>query len=412
MRDEPDQANIMASDASEVVIVSAARTAIGNINGALSTLPAHQLGSVVIAEVLKRAKLLPAEVSEVILGQVLTAGQGMNPSRHAAVLAGLPVSVPTCLINQVCGSSIRAVAIASQAIKCGDASVVVAGGQESMSLAPHCVHMRRGISLGAVNLIDSMMEDGLTDCFHKCSMGSTAETVASQWKISREEQDAFALSSQRKAGQAQKEGKFKKEIVSVMVKSKRSEVTFEEDEFPKPNSDMESLAHLKPVFVSPADKEKGIIGTVTPGNATGLNDGAAAVVVMSLEEAKKRSLPTLGKIASWAHVGVDPLIMGTGPISAIRKAVSKAGWKLEDVDLFEINEAFASQSLAIVRELGIDMDKVNVNGGSIALGHPLGASGARCLVTLLYAMEGRGSKKGVVSLCIGGGMGIAMCIER
>nr|CAB3219667.1 3-ketoacyl-CoA thiolase, mitochondrial-like [Phallusia mammillata] len=395
---------------SSVVIVSAVRTPIGTLTGNLATVPSYTLGSIVIEEVLKRAEVNKDDVCEVIMGQVLTAGQGQNPARHASLLAGLPHKVPALTVNQVCGASLRAIALAFQAIKCGDAKIVVAGGQESMSMAPHCVHMRAGVKMGNTNLVDTMVEDGLKDCIHKCSMLNTAENIAQRWKISRKDQDEFTYSSQMKAAEALKSNQFEKEIIPVTVKG-RKEITVSVDEFPRPQTTMETLSKLKPIGLSDDDKLKGITGSVTVANATGVNNGAAAVLVMSSEEAQKRSLSPLAKIVSWAHAGVDPLIMGTGPIPAISKAVEKAGWKIEEVDLFEINEAFAAQSLAVVQELGIDLKKLNVRGGALALGHPLGATGCRLVVTLLHAMVEKGAHKGVAALCVGGGMGVALCVE-
>lgn len=390
----------------EICIVSAARTAVGNLNGCLSSLPGHDLGAACIQEVLKRANTGPENVSEVIMGQVLTAGEGQNPARQASVKAGIPYEIPSTSVNMLCGSGLKAVAMGYQAIKSGDSSVVVAGGQESMSRARHCAHLRTGKKFGDMTFVDSMLSDGLTDAFHNYHMGITAENVSKQWKISREEQDQFALKSQQKCAAARQSGYFQKEIVSVHIKSRTGTDEIKEDEFPRPSTTLEGLQKLRPAFITDGS------GTVTAGNASGINDGAAAVLLMSTENARKYGLVSLARIVSWAQAGVDPAIMGTGPISAVRKAVEKANWTLDSVDLFELNEAFAAQSVAVVRDLGIDVNKVNVNGGAIALGHPIGASGARVLVTLLYAMERTGAKRGVAALCIGGGMGIAMCVER
>ena len=392
----------------DVVIVAAARTPIGKFNGCISDISSYSLGAIVIEEVLRRANVSKESVSEVIMGQVLTAAQGMNPARHAAMKAGLPNHVPACIVNQVCGSGLRSVAMGFQAIKTGDSSVVVAGGQESMSLSPHCVHMRKPTIRNAV-LVDSMYEDGLIDCIHECHMGDTAENVAHKFNVTRKQQDEFASLSQAKVAAAQKEGKFKKEIVAVAVKDRKGiEHLIVDDEFPRPETSVETLGRLRTCF----NPVGGTPASVTAGNCAGLNDGAAAVLLMSKNEAQKRSLEPMCRIVSWAHVGLDPMVMGTGPVPAILKALSKAGWKTTDVDIYEINEAFAAQCVAIVNELELDPAKVNVNGGSIALGHPLGASGARILVTLLYEMQHRNAKKGVASLCIGGGMGIALCVER
>lgn len=390
----------------EICIVSAARTAVGNLNGCLSSLPGHDLGAACIQEVLKRANIGPENVSEVIMGQVLTAGEGQNPARQASVKAGIPYEIPSTSVNMLCGSGLKAVAMGYQAIKAGDSSVVVAGGQESMSRARHCAHLRAGKKFGDMTFVDSMLSDGLTDAFHNYHMGITAENVSKKWKISREEQDQFALKSQQKCAAARQSGYFQKEIVSVPIKSRTGTDEIKEDEFPRPSTTLEGLQKLRPAFITDGS------GTVTAGNASGINDGAAAVLLMSTENARKYGLVSLARIVSWAQAGVDPAIMGTGPISAVRKAVEKANWTLDSVDLFELNEAFAAQSVAVVRDLGIDVNKVNVNGGAIALGHPIGASGARVLVTLLYAMERTGAKRGVAALCIGGGMGIAMCVER
>ncbi len=387
-----------------IVIVSAARTPIGNFLGSVAGLPAHKLGEVAIREALKRAKVDGKEVSEVILGQVLTAAAGMNPARQASIAAGIPKEIPAWLINQVCGSGLRSVCLGAQAISNGDSSIVVAGGQESMSQSPHAVNLRGGIKMGDGKMVDTMINDGLTDVFNQYHMGITAENVAKKHQITRDMQDAFAVSSQNKAEAAQKAGKFKDEIVPVVIQDKKGDKTFEADEFPRHGTTIDVLAKLRPAFAKD--------GTVTAGNASGINDGAAAVVLMTEEEAKKRGLTPLARIASWAHAGVEPEIMGTGPIPATRKALEKAGWKVSDLDLIEANEAFAAQAIAVNKELGWDINKVNVNGGAIAIGHPIGASGARILVTLLHEMQKRNSKKGLATLCIGGGMGVAMCVER
>ncbi|KAJ3606183.1 hypothetical protein NHX12_025704 [Muraenolepis orangiensis] len=393
-------------NAEPVVIVSAARTAIGSFNGALSTVPLQDLCSVVIKDVLKRAGLRPEEVSEVIMGHVLTAGHGQNPARQASVKAGIPYPVPAWSCQMVCGSGLKAVCLGAQSIQTGASDVVVAGGMESMSKAPHTLQMRAGLKMGDGALQDSMVADGLTDAFHGYHMGITAENVAKQWSVSREEQDKFAVQSQNRTEAAQKAGHFEAEIVPVMVPSRKGPVEVKADEFPRHGSSTDAMSKLRPCFVKDGS------GTVTAGNASGINDGAAATVLMSQSEAERRGLKPMARISSWAQAGLDPSIMGTGPIPAIRKAVEKAGWRLEDVDLFEINEAFAAQSIAVVKELGLNPDKVNVSGGAIALGHPIGMSGCRVLVTLLHALQRTGGEKGVASLCIGGGMGIAMCVER
>src|SRR5215208_4877217 len=393
----------MAADQS-VVIVSAARTPVGSFNGALSSVPASQLGTVALKAAMERAKLEPKDVEEVILGQILTAGQGQNPARQASVGAGIPVESPAWGVNQLCGSGLRAVALGYQQITSGDAKIVAAGGQESMSLAPHCQHLRNGVKMGDFQLIDTMIKDGLWDAFHGYHMGNTAENVARQWQITREEQDRFAVASQNKAEAARKAGKFKDEIVPVVIKTRKGETVFADDEYIKDGVTLESIAKLRPAF----DKE----GTVTAANASGINDGAAAVVLMTLEEAKRRGITPLARIVSWAQAGVDPSIMGTGPIPASKRALEKAGWTVKDLDLIEANEAFAAQAVAVGKQLGLDPDKLNVNGGAIALGHPIGASGARVLTTLLYEMQKRDAKKGLATLCIGGGMGIAMCVQR
>jgi acetyl-CoA C-acetyltransferase len=388
----------------DIVIVSAARTAVGAFNGALGGVPAHELGSVAIKEALKRAGVEGGKVSEVIMGQILTAGQGQNPARQASIAAGIPVESPAWGVNQLCGSGLRAVALGYQAILNGDSDIVVAGGQESMSQAPHCQHLRNGAKMGSVELIDTMIKDGLWDAFNGYHMGTTAENVAKKWQITRQQQDEFAVKSQNKAEAAMKAGKFKDEIVPVTIKSRKGDIVVDTDEYPKAGVTMDSIAKLRPAF----DKE----GTVTAANASGINDGAAAVVLMKASEAAKLGKTPLARIVSWAHAGVDPAIMGTGPIPASRAALQKAGWKTDDLDLIEANEAFAAQACAVNKDLGWNTDKVNVNGGAIAIGHPIGASGARVLVTLLHEMQKRNSKKGLATLCIGGGMGIAMCVER
>jgi len=388
----------------EVVIAGAARTPVGSFNGGLSSVPASHLGAVAVKEAMKRAKVEAEEVDEAVLGQILTAGAGQNPARQAAVEAGIPVEKTAYQINQLCGSGLRAVAIGQQAIKTGDSRIVVAGGQESMSQAPHVAHLRNGQKMGDLKMVDSMIKDGLWDAFNGYHMGNTAENVAKQWQITREEQDAFAAASQNKAEAAQKSGRFNEEIVPVTIKTRKGENIIDVDEFPRHGVTAESLSGLRPAF----DRE----GSVTAGNASGINDGAAAVVLMSAEDAAARGVAPLGRIVSWATCGVDPAIMGTGPIPSSRKALEKAGWSAGDLDLVEANEAFAAQALAVNKDMGWDTDKVNVNGGAIALGHPIGASGARVLVTLLHEMGKRDAKKGLATLCIGGGMGIAMCIER
>jgi acetyl-CoA C-acetyltransferase len=389
----------------DVVIAAAARTPVGAFNGGLSTLSAAELGRIAIAEALKRAKVAPTEVSEVILGQILTAGTGQNPARQAAVAAGVPYEKTAYQINQLCGSGLRAVALGYQAIQLGDSGIVVAGGQESMSQAPHCMHLRNGVKMGNAELVDTMIKDGLWDAFNGYHMGNTAENVAQKWQITREEQDAFAVASQQKAEAAQKAGRFKDEIVPVTIKTRKGDQVVDADEHPKHGTTLDALTKLRPAFL----KEN---GTVTAGNASGINDGAAAVVLMSAKEAEKRGITPLARIVSWATAGVDPAVMGTGPIPASRAALKRAGWSKDDLDLIEANEAFAAQACAVNKDLGWDTSKVNVNGGAIALGHPIGASGARILTTLLYEMQRRKVKKGLATLCIGGGMGIAMCIER
>ncbi|AUG51437.1 acetyl-CoA C-acetyltransferase [Thalassospira marina] len=388
----------------EVVIVGAARTPIGAFNGTLSGTPAHELGTIAIKAALERAGVEADAVDEVILGQVLTAGEGQNPARQAALGAGISEGATAFLINQVCGSGLRTVALAAQQIMAGDATIVVAGGQENMSLSGHVAHLRDGHRMGDVKFIDTMIKDGLWCAFNGYHMGNTAENVASKWDISREEQDAFAVASQNKAEAAQKAGRFADEIAPVTIKHRKGETVFDADEYPRHGASVEGMAKLRPAF----DKE----GTVTAGNASGINDGAAALVLMSAEEASRRGLTPLAKIKSWATAGVDPSIMGSGPIPASRKALQKAGWNAEDLDLIEANEAFAAQAIAVNRDMGWDTDKVNVNGGAIALGHPIGASGARVFVTLLHEMQKRDAKKGLATLCIGGGMGIALCVER
>jgi acetyl-CoA C-acetyltransferase len=388
----------------DIVIVSAARTPVGAFNGALAGLPAHELGSIAVKAALERAGIEGARVSEVIMGQILTAGQGQNPARQASIAAGIPAASPAWGVNQLCGSGLRAVALGYQAILNGDSEIVVAGGQESMSQAPHCAHLRNGTKMGSLEMIDTMIKDGLWDAFNGYHMGTTAENVAKQWQITRAQQDEFAVKSQNKAEAAQKAGKFKDEISKVTIKGRKGDTVVDADEYPKHGTTLESVGKLRPAF----DKE----GTVTAANASGINDGAAAVVLMKASEAAKLGKTPLARIVSWAHAGVDPAIMGTGPIPASRAALKKAGWKIEDLDLIEANEAFAAQACAVNKDLGWDPSKVNVNGGAIAIGHPIGASGARVLVTLLYEMGKRNSKKGLATLCIGGGMGIAMCVER
>jgi acetyl-CoA C-acetyltransferase len=388
----------------DIVIVSAARTPVGAFNGALSGLPAHELGKTAIQAALARAGVEGGRVSEVIMGQILTAGQGQNPARQASIAAGIPVESPAWGVNQLCGSGLRAVALGYQAIVNGDSDIVVAGGQESMSQAPHCQHLRNGVKMGSFEMVDTMIKDGLWDAFNGYHMGNTAENVAKKWQITRTQQDEFAVASQNKAEAAQKSGRFKDEIVPVTVKSRKGDIVVDTDEYPKSGVTMESVSKLRPAF----DKE----GTVTAANASGINDGAAAVVLMTAAEAAKLGKTPLARIVSWAQAGVDPAIMGTGPIPASRAALKKAGWKTDDLDLIEANEAFAAQACAVNKDLGWDTGKVNVNGGAIAIGHPIGASGARVLVTLLYEMQKRNAKKGLATLCIGGGMGIAMCVER
>lgn len=389
----------------DIVIVGAARTPIGAFSGGLSSVPAHYLGEVAIKAALERAGVDASDVDEVVLGQILGAGAGQNPARQAAINAGVPDDKTAYSINQLCGSGLRTIALGAQAIALGDADIVVAGGQESMSQAPHVMHLRNGTKMGPAEMVDSMIKDGLWDAFNGYHMGNTAENVAEKWQISREDQDAFAANSQQKAEAAQNAGKFVDEIVPVTIKSRRGETVIDTDEHPKHGTTVESLAGMRTAFVRDG-------GTVTAGNASGINDGAAAVVLMSAAEAKKRGITPLATIKSWATVGVDPAIMGSGPIPASKKALEKAGWSVDDLDLIEANEAFAAQACAVNKDMGWDTDKVNVNGGAIALGHPIGASGARVFITLLYEMQKRDAKKGLATLCIGGGMGIAMCIER
>jgi acetyl-CoA C-acetyltransferase len=388
----------------EIVIVSAVRTAVGSFNGAFAATPAHELGAAAIIAALTRAKADAAEVDEVILGQVLTANQGQNPARQAAIKAGVPQDKTAFGLNQVCGSGLRAVALGMQQIANGDAKIVVAGGQESMSLSQHGAHLRAGTKMGDLKFVDTMIRDGLTDVFNGYHMGQTAENVAAKWQLSRDEQDKFALASQNKAEAAQKAGRFKEEIVPFTISGKKGDIVVESDEYIRAGTTLEALAKLKPAFAKD--------GTVTAGNASGINDGAAAVVLMSAKDAATRGLTPLARIASWATAGVDPAIMGTGPIPASRKALEKAGWKVKDLDLVEANEAFAAQALAVNKDMGWDPAIVNVNGGAIAIGHPIGASGARVLVTLLHEMQRRGAKKGLATLCIGGGMGIALAVAR
>ncbi len=389
---------------SDVVIVSAVRTPVGSFNGGLSSLPPQELGRTVIQAALERAQVPAAEVSEVILGQILAAGHGQNPARQASINAGVPKEVPAYGVNILCGSGLKSVALGYQAIQNGDSSVVVAGGQESMSQAQHVAHLRNGTKMGSLEFVDSMLRDGLMDAFQGYHMGTTAENIAQKWQITRDEQDKFAASSQNKAEAAIKGGRFKDEIVPITIASRKGDTVVDTDEFPRFGVTAEALGKLRPAF----SKE----GTVTAGNASGINDGAAAVVLMTADEANRRGLAPLARVISWAQAGVDPAIMGTGPIPASRKALEKAGWTADDLDLVEANAAFAAQAISVNKELGWDTEKVNVNGGAIALGHPIGASGARVLVTLLHEMGRRDAKKGLATLCIGGGMGIAMCLER
>ncbi len=388
----------------DIVIAAAARTPVGAFNGAFASLPAHALGTIAINAAMARAGIEGGEVDEVILGQILAAGAGQNPARQASVNAGIPVEHTAFGINQLCGSGLRAVALAAQQIATGDARIVIAGGQESMTQAPHAQQLRAGQKMGDLALMDTMLRDGLMDAFHGYHMGNTAENVARQFQITRDEQDQFALNSQRKAGAAMAAGRFADEIAPVTVKGRKGDLVVSADEYPKPETTIEVLAKLRPAFAKD--------GSVTAGNASGINDGAAAVVVMSAAEAAKRGLTPLARIVSWATAGVDPSIMGTGPIPASRKALAKAGWSIDDLDLIEANEAFAAQAIAVNKDLGWDTSKVNVNGGAIAIGHPIGASGARVLTTLLFEMQKRNAKKALATLCIGGGMGVAMCLER
>ena len=388
----------------DIVIVGAARTAVGNFNGGFSNIPAHDLGKLAITAALERAKVDPKQVNEVIIGQILVSGQGQNPARQASINAGIPVEAPAWGINQLCGSGLRSVALGVQQILEGNADVVVAGGQESMTMAPHFAYLRNGMKMGHMQLTDSMLYDGLQDAFHKYHMGVTAENVAKKWQITKQMQDEFAVGSQNKAEAAQKAGKFKDEIIPYVIKGKKGDTVIDTDEFPRHGVTIDQLAKVRPAF----DKE----GSVTAANASGINDGAAMVVLMRKSDAEKGGHPILGRIVAWAHAGVDPAIMGTGPIPASRAVLKKAGWTVDDLDLIEANEAFAAQAIAVNKELGWDTSKVNVNGGAIALGHPIGASGTRILVTLLNEMAKRDAKKGLATLCIGGGMGIAMCIER
>jgi acetyl-CoA C-acetyltransferase len=388
----------------DIVIVSAARTPVGSFNGAFAAVPAHELGKTAINAALQRAKVDAKEVSEVVLGQVLTANQGMNPARQASRAAGVPDESPAWSLNQVCGSGLRAVVVGYQQIKAGDAKIVVAGGQENMSLSPHASHLRAGVKMGPAEFSDTMIKDGLTDVFNQYHMGITAENVAEKWQITRQQQDEFATLSQQKASTAQKAGKFKDEIVAVTVSGRKGDVIVEQDEYIKHDATVEGAAKLRAAFKKD--------GTVTAANASGINDGAAALVLMTADEAQKRGLTPLARIASWASRGVDPALMGTGPIPASKAALEKAGWKVADLDLVEANEAFAAQACAVNKDMGWDEGIVNVNGGAIAIGHPIGASGARVLTTLLYELQRRNKKRGLATLCIGGGMGIAMCVER
>ena len=388
----------------EIIITSAVRTAVGTLGGSLKNISGSDLGTAVIKKSIEKSKLKNDEVDEVIMGQVLTGGVGQNPARQAALNAGLPKEKTAYVVNQVCGSGIRSVASGFQSIKSGDSKIVIAGGQENMSLAPHALHLRNGKKLGDTQIIDTMIKDGLWDAFHGYHMGVTAENVATKFQVTRDDQDKFALKSQEKALKAQKEKKFSKELIDLKISSKKAEIIFNKDEHPREGANLESLKRLKPVFKKD--------GTVTAGNASGINDGAAAVTMMTLEESEKRNLQKLVSIKSWASCGVDPALMGTGPIPASKKALDLAGWSVKDVDLFEVNEAFAAQSIAVLRTLSIPDEKINVNGGAIALGHPIGASGTRILVTLIHEMIKRDVNKGLATLCIGGGMGIAMCVER
>ncbi len=395
----------MSKDATTIVIASAARTPVGSFNGSLASLPAHELGKVAIQAALTRAKVAAGDVSEVVLGQILTAGAGQNPARQAAIAAGIPVEAPAWSMNQLCGSGLRAVALGAQQILDGSSNIVVAGGQESMSMAPHCAHLRDGTKMGDMKFIDTMIKDGLWDAFNGYHMGTTAENVARQFQITRDEQDRFAVASQNKAEAAQKAGRFADEIAAVTIKTRKGDVVVSQDEYIKAGVTLEGIAKLRPAF----DPKE---GTVTAANASGINDGAAAVVLMTAAEAARRGIAPMARIVSWAHAGVDPSIMGTGPIPASKKALEKAGWTINDLDLVEANEAFAAQACAVNKGLGWDTSKVNVNGGAIAIGHPIGASGARVLTTLLFEMQRRNAKKGLATLCIGGGMGVALCVAR
>ena len=394
----------MSKERDNILITSATRTAVGSIGRSLKNIPAEVMGSEVIKDSIKKSKIKNLDVNEIIMGQVLTGAAGQNPARQAAIKCGIPKETPAFIVNQVCGSGIRSIASGFQSIKCGHSKIVIAGGQESMSLAPHAIHLRDGKKLGDAEIIDTMIKDGLWDAFHGYHMGITAENVAEKFQVTREEQDKFALKSQEKALVAQKENKFKNEIINFKIKSKKAEINFNKDEHPREGINLEALSRLKPAFKKD--------GTVTAGNSSGINDGAAAVTLMSGDEANKRNIEKLVSIKSWASCGVDPALMGTGPIPSSKKALELAGWSIKDVDLFEINEAFAAQSIAVIKTLSIPEEKVNVNGGAIALGHPIGASGTRILVTLIHEMIKRDVKKGLATLCIGGGMGIAMCIER
>jgi acetyl-CoA C-acetyltransferase len=389
----------------DVAIVAAARTPVGSFNGSFANVTAHELGRTAIKEVLKRAKLDAKDVSEVILGQILSAGQGQNPARQAAINAGIPVEVPAWGVNQLCGSGLRAVALGHQAIANGDSTIVIAGGQESMSMAPHAAYLRAGQKMGPLEFVDTMIKDGLMDAFNGYHMGNTAENVAKEWQITREQQDRFAVASQNKAEAARKAGRFKDEIAAVTIKDRKSEKVIDTDEYIRDGVTYDSIKDLRPAFLKEG-------GSVTAANASGINDGAAAVVLMSLKEAQKRGLTPLAVIKSWAQAGVDPKVMGSGPIPASRAALKRAGWTVNDLDLVEANEAFAAQACAVNKDMGWDPAKVNVNGGAIAIGHPIGASGGRVLVTLLHEMQKRDAKKGLATLCIGGGMGIALCVER
>jgi len=387
----------------DIVIVSAVRTPVGSFSGALASLPAHELGKIAIQAAIERAGIPAADVEEVIMGQVLQAGAGQGPARQASVNAGVPVESPAWSVNQLCGSGLRAVALGAQQIAAGDAAIVVAGGQESMSQSPHAANVRAGHKMGDLAFVDTMIKDGLWDAFHGYHMGQTAENIAARWQITREDQDRFAVASQNKAEAAQKAGRFTSQIAPVTIKGRKGDTVVDQDEYIRHGATYESVSGLRPAFTKD--------GSVTAANASGLNDGAAAMVLMTADEAARRGLKPLARIASWAHAGVEPEIMGTGPIPASQKALAKAGWKVADLDLIESNEAFAAQSLAVVRELGLDPAKVNVNGGAIAIGHPIGASGARILTTLLHEINRSGAKKGLATLCVGGGMGVAMCVE-